>query len=138
MEADHLKIKENNLIFLLRFTICNNMLLDKLVVFFQTRYISNAYHYFLIDKNDMELWIESTKNPRCPLAATWHVAKKTGPWKGNSWGVFLSQKPEGISKCGNNIFCTSWKNRHFLFYAQECGTKIEPATPTWKFIFKQP
>ena len=45
--------------------------------------------------------------------------KKTGPSKGNSWGVFPSQKPEGISKCGNNIFCTSWKNKHFLFYAQE-------------------
>ena len=43
------KIKENNLIFLLRFTICNNIILDKLVGVFQTRYISNAYHYFLID-----------------------------------------------------------------------------------------
>ena len=70
------KIKENNLIFLLRFTICNNMLLDKLVVFFQTRYISNAYHYFLIDKNDMELWIESTKDPKRPLAAARCVAAR--------------------------------------------------------------
>jgi len=73
------KIKENNLIFLLRFTICNNIILDKLVVFFQTRYISNAYHYFLIDKNDMELWIESTKDPKCPLVATRRVAAR-GLW----------------------------------------------------------
>ena len=73
------KIKENNLIFLLRFTICNNIILDKLVVFFQTRYISNAYHYFLIDKNDMELWIESTKDPKCPLVAARRVAAR-GLW----------------------------------------------------------
>ena len=52
------------------------MLLDKLVVFFQTRYISNAYHYFLIDKNDMELWIESTKDPKRPLAAARCVAAR--------------------------------------------------------------
>jgi len=73
------KIKENNLIFLLRFTICNNIILDKLVVFFQTRYISNAYHYFLIDKYDMELWIESTKDPKCPLAAARCVSAR-GLW----------------------------------------------------------
>ena len=62
--------------------------------------------------------------------------KKTGPWKGNSWGIFPSWKLEGILKCGNNIFCTSWKNKHFLFYAQECGAKIEPAMPFWKSNFK--
>ena len=61
--------------------------------------------------------------------------KKTGPWKGNSRGVFPSQKPEGISKCGNNIIRTSSKNKHFLFYTQECGTKIEPTTPSWKLNF---
>ena len=64
--------------------------------------------------------------------------KKTRPWKGNSWGVFPSQKPEGISKFGNNIFCTSWKSKHFLFYTQGHGTKIEPAMPSWKLNFRWP
>ena len=53
-------------------------------------------------------------------------------------GDSSSQKPEGISKDGNNIICTSWKNKQFLFYAQERGAKIEPATPSWKLNLKWP
>ena len=57
-------------------------------------------------------------------------AKKTGHWNGHSWEIFSSQKLEGMSKFGNNIICISGKNNHFLFYAQECGAKFEPATPS--------
>ena len=34
-------------------------------------------------------------------------SKKTVPWNGHSLVIFTSQKPEGISKDGNNIICTS-------------------------------
>ena len=57
-------------------------------------------------------------------------AKKTVPWNGHSLVIFTSQKPEGISKDGNNIICTSWKNKQFLFHAQGRGAKIEPAMPS--------
>ena len=57
-------------------------------------------------------------------------AKKTGPWNGHSSVIFPSLKPEGISKDGTNIICTSLKNKQFLFYAQGRGAKIEPATPS--------
>ena len=33
--------------------------------------------------------------------------KKTVPWNGHSLVIFTSQKPEGISKDGNNSICTS-------------------------------
>ena len=55
-------------------------------------------------------------------------SKKTEPLKRNSWGIFPSQKPQGISKCGNNIICSSWKNKHFLFYAQGYGAKNKRTT----------
>ena len=34
-------------------------------------------------------------------------AKKTGPWNGHSSVIFPSLKPDGISKDGTNIICTS-------------------------------
>ena len=33
--------------------------------------------------------------------------KKTGPWNGHSSLIFPSQKPEGLSKNGNNTICLS-------------------------------
>ena len=33
--------------------------------------------------------------------------KKTGPWNGHSSVIFPSLKPDGISKDGTNIICTS-------------------------------
>ena len=39
---------------------------------------------------------------------------------------------------GNNTICLTWKSKHFLFYAQGCGAKIEPATPSWRLNFKWP
>ena len=42
---------------------------------------------------------------------------------------FSKSEPAGISKNGRNIICTSLKNKHFLFYAQECGAKFKPAIP---------
>ena len=51
---------------------------------------------------------------------------------------FSKLETKSLSKCCHNIICTSWKNNHFLFYAQECGAEIEPATPSWKLNFKWP
>ena len=38
--------------------------------------------------------------------------------------IFPSLKPDGISKDGTNIICTSRKNKQFLFYVQGRGAKI--------------
>ena len=65
-------------------------------------------------------------------------AKKTGPWNGHSSVIFPSLKPDGISKDGTNNICTSWKSKHFLFFAQGGGAKIEPAMPSWKLKFDWP
>ena len=35
------------------------------------------------------------------------TSKKTVPWNGHSSEIFPSQKPDGISKCGNNVICIS-------------------------------
>ena len=61
------------------------------------------------------------------------MQRRLDPGKETPEGFF---QVRGISKCGNNIFCTSWKSKHFLFYVQDCGAKIDPATPSWKLNFK--
>ena len=59
-------------------------------------------------------FVQSTKRKSSALKKNtynrfklWCKAKKTGPWNGHFCRIFPSQKPEGISKCGNNIICTS-------------------------------
>ena len=44
----------------------------------------------------------------------------------DSGPFFSKSEPAGILKNGSNIICTSLKNKHFLFYARGCGTKIKP------------
>ena len=83
-------------------------------------------------------WLSAHKLIKAIYGNRLTYTKKTGPWNGHSSGIFLTLKPEEISKCGNDTICTYWKNKHFLFYAQECCTKIEPATPSWKLNFKWP
>ena len=51
-------------------------------------------------------------------------------WSGGLECVFVDPKGAKISKNGNIITCRLSKNKHFLFYTQGCGTKIESATPS--------
>ena len=57
-------------------------------------------------------------------------------WTEDSGLFFSKSERVGILKSGSNIICTSLKNKHFLFYARGCGTKIKPATPFRNFKFK--
>ena len=51
---------------------------------------------------------------------------------------FLDLKGAKISKNDNNVICTLLKDKHFLFYAQGCGAKIELTMPSWNLNLKWP
>ena len=51
-------------------------------------------------------------------------------WSGRLESFFVDPKGAKISKNDNNVICTLLKDKHFLFYAQGCGAKIEPAMPS--------
>ena len=60
-----------------------------------------------------------------------YKSKNTGAWKGRLERFFVDLYPVELAKNGTNIFWRYSKNKQFLFHAQRCGSKIEPATPLW-------
>ena len=47
------------------------------------------------------------ENANLTCTSSYLQSKKTGPWNGHSSVIFPSLKPDGISKDGTNIICTS-------------------------------
>ena len=55
----------------------------------------------------MENFTSNTDYVDCSPVSEYSYSKKTGPWNGHSSVIFPSLKPDGISKDGTNIICTS-------------------------------
>ena len=51
-------------------------------------------------------------------------SKKTRHWNGHSWGFLPSLKPKVISKHGNNVICSFWKNIFFCFMYKFVAPKL--------------
>ena len=64
--------------------------------------------------------------------------RRLDPGMDTHGGFFQVRHQKEYQKNGNNVTCTSRKNEHFLFYAQDCDAKIEPAMPSWKVNLKWP
>ena len=92
------------------------------------------------------LYINTSTCPSCHLIYSINGKYEQQVLMNNTWtplhldrglgAVFSKSERVGILKNGSNIICTSLKNKHFLFYAQGCGTKIKPAIPFRNYKFK--
>ena len=88
--------------------------------------------YFLVlpQVNWYPLKIHNRGQKRVPIRILLLLdsSKNTWAWKGKLKRFFVNPKAVEMEKNGTDIIWRYSKNKYFLFYAQGCGSKFEPAT----------